>query len=118
MPTMNALARSDQTRTAATIVVLALHHGVIQDTFQEAVVGEWTAITPPFEPTDFRLAPALHHVDEEPVRGLDVRRVGRDLNPQQLLVQLDELAPDGQGASGSFGVDSTATVSRGSSSPA
>ena len=38
---------------------------------------------------------AFPHVDEEPVRCLHVRRIGRNLNAEQLVVQLDELVPDG-----------------------
>ena len=73
------------------IFVVMPHNDVTEDIFKEIEVGE--IATPPLEPVSPRRAPPLLRFDEEPVRCLHVRRMGRDLDPEQGLEQLRQLAP-------------------------
>ena len=86
--------------------VFVRHNGVVQDSFKEEVIPVPIATIPPFElePTVQDVASALPHGDEEPVRGFHVRRIGRDLNAEQLVVQFDELVPDAGSPGGAFGI--------------
>ena len=88
------------------IIRPALEYRAVQNPFKEKMIPIPTA-TCPVEPIALRLAPALLHIDEELVRSLHVRRIGRNLNAEQLVVQFNELVPDGVSLGGfDIGFDS------------
>ena len=74
-------------------VFLYLNYSVVQDVLKKVDVP-LPGTLPRLEPIVPRLAFAFPHVDEEPVGGFHFRRIGRNLDAEQLVVKLNEFVSD------------------------